>query len=126
MNEGFATYIEYKGISAFEKAWDTESMFLTGDLYRVFDLDSTFGSHPIVNDVETPDQINAVFDVISYAKGASVIRMLEDFLGSDNFRQGLKNFLVKYSYKNAVTQDLLDELKIVSAEGLDITKVRDD
>jgi len=74
LNEGFATYIEYKGLAAFEPQWDVEGMFLVQDLYRVMDLDSTFGSHPIVTKVDTPDQINAVFDLISYAKGASVIR----------------------------------------------------
>ncbi len=49
--------------------------------------------------------------------------MLEDFLGSDKFRLGLKNFLEKYSYKNAVTQDLFDELSKVS-DRLNISKVR--
>ncbi len=50
--------------------------------------------------------------------------MLEDFLGSDHFRAGLKNFLVKYSYKNAVTQDLLDELSKACNKKVDITKVK--
>ena len=44
LNEGFATYIEYKGVKSFEKDWDMDSMFLTSDLHRVLELDSTFGS----------------------------------------------------------------------------------
>ncbi len=75
LNEGFATYIEYKGMAAFETEWDTESMFLTQDLFPVLDLDATLGSHPIVFDeVESPDQINAVFDQVGelhVADGAS-------------------------------------------------------
>ena len=55
-------------------------------------------------DVDTPDQINAVFDMIAYSKGASVIRMMENFLGERDFRKGLTNFLNKFSFQNAVTE----------------------
>ena len=123
LNEGFASYIEYKGMKAYEKDWDTECLFLTSDLHRVLSLDSTLSSHPIVVDVDTPDQINSVFDMISYSKGASVIRMLESFMGPEEFRKGIHNFLVKYAYKNAITQDLFDELTKVSSDKLDITKI---
>jgi glutamyl aminopeptidase len=123
LNEGFASYIEYKGMKAYEKDWDTDCLFLTSDLHRVLALDSTLASHPIVVGVDTPDQINSVFDTISYSKGASVIRMLETFMGPEDFRKGIHNFLVKYAYKNAVTQDLFDELHKVSSQSLDITKI---
>ena len=74
-------------------------------------------------DVDTPDQINAVFDTISYNKGASVIRQLEDFMGTTDFKLGLHNFLEKFAFQNAVTQDLLDELTAVSSDNLNITQV---
>ena len=67
-------------------------------------MDATNSSHSIVVDVDTPDQINAVFDTIAYSKGASVIRMMENFLGENDFRKGLTNFLTKFSFKTAVTQ----------------------
>ena len=73
--------------------------------------------------MDTPDQINSVFDIISYNKGASVIRMMEGFMGLDEFRLGIHNFLVKFSFKNAVTQDLFNELAAVSSDNLDMTKV---
>ena len=69
--------------------------------------------------MDTPDQIN----IISYNKGASVIRMMEGFMGLDEFRLGIHNFLVKFSFKNAVTQDLFNELAAVSSDNLDMTKV---
>ena len=75
-----------------------DSQFLTGDLHPVLELDATEASHPIVVDVSTPDEINAVFDSIAYSKGASVIRMMEDFMGEDDFRRGISNFLKKYSF----------------------------
>ena len=48
-----------------------EAKFLSGDLHPVLQLDATVASHPIVVDVDTPDQINAVFDMIAYNKGNS-------------------------------------------------------
>lgn len=125
LNEGFATYIEYKGIKSYETDWDTDSFFLNGDLNRAFDLDATLASHPIVVSVDTPDQINAVFDTIAYSKGSSVIRMMENFLGPADFQKGLHNFLVKYQFDTAITKDLFDELTAASSEGLDVNMVGD-
>ncbi len=68
-------------------------------------------------------QINGVFDTISYSKGASVLRMLEAFMGEGEFIAGVTNFLNKYEFDNAVTSDLFAELTAVSGEGLDIAKV---
>lgn len=100
-----------------------ESKFLTGDLHPVLELDATESSHPIVVDVSTPDEINAVFDTIAYNKGASVIRMMEDFMGQVDFRRGISAFLQKFSFQNAVTDDLLQELAAASSENLDIKHI---
>ena len=83
--------------------------------------DATVSSRAIVMDVDTPDQINAVFDTISYSKGSSVIRMMENFMGTEDFKAGIKKFLEDFSYKNAVTQDLFDALE--AACDLEITEV---
>ena len=56
-------------MQSFEKDWDMEAKFLSGDLHPVLQLDATVASHAIVVDVDTPDQINAVFDMIAYNKG---------------------------------------------------------
>merc|ERR1711962_360541 len=123
LNEGFATYIEYKGVQSYETGWDMDSKFLTLDLHPVLELDATDASHPIVVNVDTPDEINAVFDKIAYSKGSSVIRMMEDFMGEDDFHRGISNFLKKFSFQNAVTEDLLKELTAVSSEGLNMTNI---
>ncbi len=62
------------------------------------ELDSTINSHPIVQPVEHPDQITEIFDAISYSKGASVLRMLEDFMGPELFRIGVSRFLKKFKW----------------------------
>ena len=57
LNEGFASYMEYRGCASYETGWDTASWFLFKDLYPVLDLDATIGSHAIVVDVNTPDEV---------------------------------------------------------------------
>ena len=95
--------MEYKGVANYHTDWDMEFQFLTSDLHRVLNLDATINSHPIVQEVNHPDQITEIFDTISYSKGASVLRMLEQFMGEEEFRQGIHNFLERYKYYNAAT-----------------------
>lgn len=80
------------------------------DLHGVLNLDATSSSHSIVQTVETPDQITEIFDTITYSKGASIIRMLEDFIGPKNFQLSVTNYLNKHKYDNAITDDLLTEI----------------
>ncbi|KFM69000.1 Glutamyl aminopeptidase, partial [Stegodyphus mimosarum] len=110
LNEGFASYVEYKGVNEQHPEWDVLSQFVTEDVQPVMDLDSTMSSHPIVQPVTHPDEITEIFDDISYGKGASVLRMLEFFVGKDNFRRGISRFLKKYQFRNAQTADLWQEL----------------
>lgn len=125
LNEGFASYIEYKGVDQYHPDWNMMLQFLVSDLFSVMQFDATLSSHPIVQPVDTPDQITAIFDRISYSKGASVLRMLESFMGEEEFRRGIANFLQRYAYKNAVTQNLWDELESVSSQNLKISRIMD-
>ena len=70
-------------------------------------LDATLGSHPIITKVETPSQITEIFDSITYSKGASIIRMLEDFVGEKVFQDGVTDYLNAKNFSNADTDDLL-------------------
>lgn len=79
-------------------------------------LDATLASHPIVQTAENPDQITELFDSITYSKGSSVIRMLEDFVGPQVFRTAVSNYLRAHKYRTAVTEDLLHELELLLPE----------
>lgn len=70
------------------------------DIVPVMWDDALETSHPIETDVVTPDQINFVFDSITYSKGSSVLRMLESVVGETGFKQGLKVRIIKYFYEN--------------------------
>lgn len=86
---------------------------MVDDLQPVLRLDSLENSHPIIQEVNNPDQITELFDTISYSKGSSVLRMLEHTIGSSVFQKGIQNYLKKNSYKNAKSEDLWNEMNLV-------------
>ncbi|KAI8422428.1 hypothetical protein MSG28_006268 [Choristoneura fumiferana] len=107
LNEGFASYMQVKSLNAIEPSWTMLDQFVVNTLHSVLVTDAKLSSHPIVQTVNTPDQITAIFDAISYNKGASILRMLEGFTGEENFRKGVSDYLKKHKFGNTITQDLL-------------------
>ena len=77
-------------------------------------MDALSNTHPVEVEVHNPNQIGEIFDVISYDKGASVIRMLAEYLGEKDFRDGLRYYLKKHSYKNASTIHLWEAFEKIS------------
>ena len=114
LNEGFASWIEYKSSDYLHPEFDMWTQFITDEKIPALNLDTLNNTHPIEVKVINPGQINEIFDAISYNKGACVIRMLEEYLGDDIFREGLKYYLNKFKYGNAVTEDLWKSLEKVS------------
>ncbi|KAG8247734.1 hypothetical protein J6590_054848 [Homalodisca vitripennis] len=125
LNEGFATFMAAKASAHNHPDWDMDTVFLIEDLIDALALDSTLSSHPIVKHVSHPDQITEIFDRISYAKGASVIRMLEGFMGEENFREGVKAYLINFQFRNAETNDLWSCLQRYSTVDKNIPHVMD-
>ncbi|XP_055587828.1 glutamyl aminopeptidase-like isoform X1 [Uranotaenia lowii] len=129
LNEGFASYIEYKGVHAAYEKWGIMEQFTIDNLHGVLTLDATIGSHPIVVKVENPHQITEIFDTITYSKGASVIRMLEDFVSEPIFKRGVTAYLNKLQYNNGVSDDLMEELDKIFTDatqsGATVAKVMD-
>ena len=99
------------------------TQFLTADTASAFSLDGLSNSHPIEQEVNNPAEIGQLFDAISYSKGGSILRMLEDFIGPSDFQKGIKAYLSDHSYGNAETQDLWNALEISS--GKPVGKVMD-
>lgn len=86
--------------------WHMLDQFAVTTTQEALNLDALESSHPIQANVENPSEIEAIFDVISYKKGAALIRMLENFLKFDVLRAGLSRYLHKYQFRNAKTRDL--------------------
>ena len=123
LNEAFATFMGEVVISdRIWPEWKVRSQFIDYHLQtRALVLDAQRSSHAI--EVECPDanQINQIFDGISYSKGASVLRMLAGMVGEVTFLKGVSIYLKKHLYGNAETRDLWDGM--TEASGLDIAKI---
>jgi puromycin-sensitive aminopeptidase len=114
LNEGFASYMENLCTDAMFPEWHVWDQYLSDRYALALHLDSLSNSHPIEVEVHHPDEIGEIFDMVSYAKGSAVIRMLAEYLGHDKFRDGLRYYLNKHSYKNTKTIDLWNAFEKVS------------
>ncbi|NP_001366542.1 glutamyl aminopeptidase isoform 4 [Homo sapiens] len=123
LNEGFASFFEFLGVNHAETDWQMRDQMLLEDVLPVQEDDSLMSSHPIIVTVTTPDEITSVFDGISYSKGSSILRMLEDWIKPENFQKGCQMYLEKYQFKNAKTSDFWAALE--EASRLPVKEVMD-
>jgi aminopeptidase N len=114
LNESFATYMAYVTVDAIYPGWNFWTKFVLEEQSYALEQDSLHSTHPIEVVVNHPDEIAEIFDAISYAKGASVLRMLSNYLGQDNFRRGLSLYLKKHSYQNTSSIHLWKAFEKVS------------
>ncbi len=96
--------------------WNILADFVKRETAGAMHSDSLLSTHPIDVIVNSPDEIAQIFDAISYGKGASVIRMMEAFVGEDSFQRGVSNYLKEYSFGNAEGKDLWRHLEKVSKQ----------
>jgi aminopeptidase N len=123
LNEGFATWMESKPVDAWKPEWN---MLLDevsrGDVLTTLgalNVDSLASTRSIKQPAETPDQIQELFDGIAYGKAAAVLRMLEAYLGPENFRAGVREYLKEHAYGNATADDFWSTLAKVSNKPVD-------
>jgi len=114
LNEGFASWMEYLAVNDIYPEWNLWTQFAVDDQQLALKIDSLEHTHPVEVTVGHPDEIRSIFDAISYQKGASMIHMLHDYLGAIPFRDGLRYYLKKHSYKNTDTVDLWQALEDVT------------
>ena len=115
LNEAFATFMEMTCTDAFRPDWQRWADF---GLSRsaAFDTDALEATRPIEYPVVSPDDADGMFDVLTYEKGASVVRMLEQHLGPDRFRDGIRRYMARHQYANTETSDLWDALEAETGE----------
>jgi puromycin-sensitive aminopeptidase len=115
LNEAFATFMEVLCVDAFRPSWQRWVSF---GLEREMALavDGLHTTRPIEYPVGSPEEADGMFDVLTYQKGGSVLRMLEQYLGETTFRDGVRRYLRQHAYANTVTGDLWDALEAASGE----------
>ena len=123
LNEGFATWMSWYSCNVFYPEWKVWQTYVIDNLQGALSLDSLRSSHPIEVPVKRADEINQIFDAISYSKGSSVLRMISKYLGEDVFLQGVRNYIKKHAYGNTETGDLWAAL--ADASGKPVQSVMD-
>lgn len=123
LNEGFATWMSWYSCNVFYPDWKVWEGYVTDNLASALSLDSLRSSHPIEVPVKRADEINQIFDAISYSKGSCVLRMISKHLGEETFMEGVRRYLKKHAYGNTQTGDLWAALS--DASGKDVEKVMD-
>jgi aminopeptidase N/puromycin-sensitive aminopeptidase len=118
LNEGFATWMSSKPIQKWKPEWnfDLDDVSGTGGTLNV---DSLANTRPIHQAAETPAQIQELFDGIAYGKAASVLRMLEAYLGEETFRAGVNAYLQQHQYANATADAFWDAQAKTSKKPVD-------
>ena len=116
LNESFASWMGDKAVNAIFPEWDMWTQFLVNDTASGLSLDGLKNSHPIEQEVRLPSDIQQLFDAISYSKGASIIRMLEDFISQETFQKGLYDYLSGHAYANAKGDDLWSSMGKASGQ----------
>ena len=123
LNEGFASWMGDKCTAHFNPQWE---VWLARDLPRdptrrsgiakeaAMEGDARSTTHPIQQPVATEAEANSAFDDITYKKGQSFLRMLENFLGEDVFRDGIRQYIAAHKYSNTTTADLWNALSDAS------------
>ncbi len=113
LNEAFATFMAALCSDAYKPEW---KMWVDFGIDRdaALQIDGLHSTRPIEFDVISPDDTRGMFDILTYQKGGSVLRMLEQYLGDTVFRDGIRHYLKKHAYANTVTTDLWDALEEVS------------
>ena len=115
LNEAFATFMETSCSDAYRPDWRVWDTFARARS-AAFDVDGLDATRPIEFPVVSPEEAEGMFDLLTYEKGASVVRMLEQYLGAEVFRDGVRHYLATHAYANTETSDLWDALEHVSEQ----------
>jgi len=121
LNESFATFMGHKAVDSAYPKWTIWQDFVRTKTAGAMGRDGLKSTHPIEAKVHDPEEIEELFDEISYGKGASILRMIEAYIGPDNFQKGVGTYLQKFRYSNASGRDLWTHLQ--EASGTEVNRI---
>lgn len=114
--EGFAYWLEIKGVKAIEPTWNTDEIKFD-HFCKAIERDSRNDVKAIVYSIDSPDlqklQLKDQYSII-YHKTAAVIGMMEDYFGESGFQKALQHFLERNQHSTVVTEDLWEWLQTVT------------
>ncbi|MCP5026681.1 MAG: M1 family metallopeptidase [Actinomycetia bacterium] len=115
LKEAFATFMEMHTVDGWKPDWDRWVSF---GLSRsaAFTIDELASTRPVEFDVISPDEAEGMYDVLTYEKGAAVVRMIEQYLTPEVFREGCRHYMATHAYGNTETDDLWGSLEHASGQ----------
>ncbi len=123
LNEGFASWMETRTATRLHPEWRVE-LATVANRESAMELDALATTHPVVQPIATVEQANQAFDSITYQKGEAVIRMLEQQVGADAWRAGVRAYIGRYAYGSTVSDDLWRAIE--RAAGQPVTAIAHD
>jgi tricorn protease interacting factor F2/3 len=121
LNESFATFMGHKAVDDGFPQWKVWQDFVRTQTSGAMGRDALKNTHPIEALVRNPEEIEELFDEISYGKGASILRMIEAYVGAEAFQKGVSKYLQKFRYSNASGHDLWNHLQ--EASGTNVNQI---
>jgi aminopeptidase N/puromycin-sensitive aminopeptidase len=118
LNEGFATWMENKPVEAMHPDWNINQDVVEG-LSNTLNVDAQPTTHAIRATATTREEIEQMFDGISYGKGSDVLLMVENYLGAETFRKGVHAYLTAHEYGNATAEDFWNAQTKTSGKPVD-------
>lgn len=115
LNEAFATFMEIAACEAYRPDWQRWTSFGV-ERSVAFETDSLLSTRSVEFEVRSPADCEGMFDVLTYQKGGALLRMLEQYLGDDTFREGVNHYLRTHAYANTETNDLWDAIEATSGQ----------
>ncbi|KAG7318423.1 hypothetical protein KOW79_018178 [Hemibagrus wyckioides] len=122
LNEGFATYMQFLSIEKVFPNLDIDNEFLNVR-FRALAKDAMNSSHPVSAKVAAPEEVEEMFDSVSYEKGASLLHMLNATLGEGAFKKGVIEYLKKYNFSNTEKEDLWDSLSQFTNPRMNVAEI---
>ena len=116
LNEAFASFMEIKAADAMRPEWKRWLSFAGLERPWAYGVDSLASTRPVEFEVKSPAEANEMFDALTYGKGSAALRMIEQYLGEETFREGVGNYLRAHAYGNTDTSDLWKSLDRASGE----------
>ncbi|ARM74820.1 M1 family aminopeptidase [Acidianus manzaensis] len=114
LNEGFASYFEAMFIEYYKGK--EEFIYNLYSKFKGYLEETEKYTRPIVTRYyKWGDE---VFDRHTYNKGALVLNMLRNYLGDEIFKQGIREYIERFKFKNADTEDFKKVMEEISGKDL--------
>lgn len=110
LNEGIATYFEYIGVDVCIPEWKIWDTFCVNVQQSALDLDCFVSTHPLDNPIRSNNDIEEMFDLVTYNKGGAILYMVVDIIGEDNLYQGLHTYLTNCEFGTSTSQMLWEDI----------------